>query len=231
VDGWLAKLNAALDLPGVGQVGATGTWASMHSWVMNLIGLPSAYRGLFPARRVVRELLMEIQLERASGGHRSASSGRPSAVSPWRLRLESLPRVLRELVEFEAFPTRNLRSNAFMITHAALRELRLPVIRNKMDAHVLESGRESITAQLERIGSSSLVVDRAGAVHRSEQWDRSRTFWQGDQEERLVADNQTLCYTDGDLARRRFLSTCAWGPYAEPAPLREDPLDPALRAA
>ncbi len=66
VDGWLQKLDAALARPGVGQVGATGSWASMHSWVTSLLGGPSAYEGLFPARQAVRELLTEIQREAAS---------------------------------------------------------------------------------------------------------------------------------------------------------------------
>jgi hypothetical protein len=221
VDGWLAKLDAALTRPGVGQVGATGSWASMHSWVKSLVGLPSAYGGLIPARRAVRELMMGVQREAASVGSGSAPDGRRSAVSALQLRLWSVPRVPRELLEFEPFPARHVRTNVFMIRHATLRELRLPVVRNKMDSHVLESGRESITAQLERIGLSSLVVDRTGTVHGPELWDRSRTLWHGEQEQLLVADNQTLCYTLGTFARRSLLSTLAWGVSADPHPPRE----------
>jgi hypothetical protein len=222
VDGWLAKLDAALARPGVGQVGASGSWASMHSWAMSMVGLPNAYRGLFPARQVLREQTMEIQHEAASLGIGSNLNSGRSTVSATRLRLRSVPRVPREFVEFEPFPARHLRSNTFMLSHAALRELHLLPVRNKMDIHVLESGRQSITAQLERIGLRSLVVDRTGAVYGPEQWDRSRTLWQGEQEQLLVADNQTLCYTAGTFARRNLLSTLAWGVRADPSPPRED---------
>jgi hypothetical protein len=222
VDGWLAKLDAALAQPGVGQVGATGSWASVHSWVMNTAGLPNAYRGLFPARQVLREQTMEIQREAASLGIGSDLNSARSTVSTTRLRLRSVPRVPRELFEFEPFPARHLRTNTFLISHAALRELRLFSVRNKMDIYVLESGRQSITAQLERIGLRSLVVDRAGAVYGPEQWYRSHTLWQGEQEGLLVADNQTLCYTVGPFARRNLLSTLAWGVSADPCPPPED---------
>ena len=222
VDGWLAKLDAALARPGVGQAGATGSWASVHSWVTNTVGLPNAYRGLFPARQVLRELTMEIQREAASLGIGSDLNSARSTVSTTRLRLRSVPRVPREFFEFEPFPARHLRTNTFMISHAALRELRLSPVRNKMDIYVLESGRQSITAQLERIGLRSLVVDRAGAVHGPEQWDRSHTLWQGEQEGLLVADNQTLSYTAGAFARRNLLSTLAWGVSADPWPPPED---------
>ncbi len=76
VDGWLAKLDGALAEPGVGQVGASGSWASMSSWVKSLIGLPSAYQGLFPERAAVRELSLEIQREAAARkGHAAPDAG------------------------------------------------------------------------------------------------------------------------------------------------------------
>jgi hypothetical protein len=222
VDGWLAKLDAALDRPGVGQVGATGSWASQHSWVTYSMGLPSAYRGLMPPPATARRQLLALDLERAGVERRSA-------LGALRARLRTLLRLPEELLGFEPFPTRHLRPNAFMIAHAALRELRLFVVLNKMDTYTLESGRESITRQLRRIGLTSLVVDRAGAVYEPEQWHRSRTLWQGDQEGLLVADNQTRFYADAELARRRLLSTFAWGSRADPRPRRESPAEPSER--
>jgi len=50
---------------------------------------------------------------------------------------------------------------------------------------------------------------------------------QGGQEDLLVAENQTLSYARADFAGRRFLSRCAWGSHADPAPPRGDPLDAA----
>jgi len=212
VDGWLDKLNAALDRPGVGQVGAMGAWTSNASSRMYSLGLPSAYRRVMPPRAVFREMLGEIRDERVSI--------KPLAVDhhPIRLRLRSMFETPEVLLGFPTFPAPHLHSNVFMITHAALCELRLPVVRTKLDTSLLESGRGCITRQLQRLGLSSLVVDSMGTVFGPEQWHRSRTFWQGDQEGLLVADNQSLVYTRADLAHRRFLSASAWGSHADPLP-------------
>lgn len=213
VDGWLAKLDAALACPGVGQVGATGSWASAHSWMMYSMGLPSAYRSLLPARRQVRGLVANLDVERGA-------IERPSMAHSIRMRLKTLPNVPKEFFDFGPFPTPHLRTTSFMITHAVLRELRLFEVRTKMDTLMLESGRNSITHQLERMGLSSLVVDRAGAVYEPDRWHRSRTYYQGDQEGLLVAEDHTDSYEAGDLARRSFMSRDVWGKHADPSPPR-----------
>ena len=218
VDGWLAMLNKALNRPGVGQVGATGSWASQHSWLTYSMGLPSAYRGLLPPLPTARELLLEVELEKQGKQGRSLAEAAAA-------KLELLRQVPGALLRYEPFPARNLRTNAFMTTHAALRELPLFVVKDKLDAYALEGSRESLTSCLRKIGLASLVVDHMGNVYTPERWDRSRTLWQGDQEGLLVADNQTLNYTQGDFARRRLLSTLAWGPRAAPAPARNEIAD------
>jgi hypothetical protein len=214
VDGWLAKLDAALDLPNVGMVGATGAWASSHSWMTYSMGLPSAYRGLLPPAPAARALLRGPELERKGKQRRSV---REAA----RARVTTLRQLPGALFYYEPFPAHKLRSNTFMIAHKTLGELPLFVVRNKQDAYSLEGSRESLTRRLEQIGLTSMVVDCAGAAYGPAQWDRSRTLWQGDQEGLLVADNQTLHYTYGDFDLRHLLSTLAWGVCADPDPPRE----------
>jgi hypothetical protein len=211
VDGWLTKLDVALDRPGVGQVGATGAWSSRRSMMLYLLGLPSAYRKLLPATAIGREHVRAMQTKR---GLNERTPPARSIVA----RAKALPNAPSELSGFEPFPVPHLRSTAFMITHEALVELRLFTTETKLDALALESGRDSITHQLERAGLASLVVDRAGAVYEYDQWHRSYTFMQGDQERLLVAENHTDFYADGDLDRRRFLSRCVWGECADPFP-------------
>ncbi len=207
-DGWLAKLDRALGAHDVGIVGATGSWASTRSWVSYVLGLPSSYGGLFPSRAIARQVFAEIQAERAG-------SAKPTK----RASLESKLRVLAEVsqsVAFERFPAYHVRTNAFMIERATLSRLRLRMVRGKMDAYRLENGRESFTRQVQRLGMRALVVDRHGSVYEADQWARSRTLWQGDQEGLLVADNQTNSYARGDDQRRLVLSTFAWGRQADP---------------
>lgn len=208
VDGWLAKLNGALDLPDVGMVGATGSWASIHSWVTYSIGLPSSYRGALPPIREARELLREVDLEQLRIERRSR-------LESLRTRLKLLSQLPEELLTFPSFPAPHLRPTAFMVSHAVLEQLRLFAVRDKMDAYALESGSLSLTRQVERMGLRALVVDREGDVYEPEEWHRSRTFCQVRQERLLALDNRTRSYERGDIRRRRVLSGLAWGHRAK----------------
>ncbi len=208
-EGWLAKLDAALAEPHAGISGASGSWASARSWVAYLLRMRSHYQGLLPERHIAREAFLSIELERSG---KIARSRRESL----RAKVRALPEIPEQIVSFEPFPAHHVRTNAFMISHATLARLRLHEIRRKMDAYLLEHGRASITRQVQQLGLRALVVDRAGAIYDQDDWDRSYTLWQGDQEGLLVADNQTRSYARGDGDRRRLLSTLAWGARADP---------------
>lgn len=217
VDGWLAKLNDALDGSGVGMVGATGSWASLHSWVTYSMGLPSFYRDVLPPLQTARRQLLEIDLEQLGIERRSK-------VDSLRARLGLLAHLPEELVDFKPFPTPHLRNTAFMVHHAVLSEMRLFVVRNKMDTYALESGSLNVTRQVQEMGLRTLVVDCEGAVYEPSEWYRSGTLWQADQERLLSVDNRTRSYACGDIARRRVLAGLAWGLHADPHPSAEDPL-------
>jgi len=117
---------------------------------------------------------------------------------------------------FEPFPNWHLRTNAFMIS----RELMLRVwprwVLTKRGAYLFESGRRSLTRRIQALGLKALVVGRDGQACGSEAGARSRTFRQGNQENLLVADNQTREYACADTATRQTLSRLAWGEQADP---------------
>jgi hypothetical protein len=207
VDGWLAKLSAALDGPAVGMVGATGSWASLHSWLTYSMGLPSAYRGVLPPLQIARAKLREIDLEQLG-------VERQSKAELLRARLRLLAQLPEELVDFKPFPTPHLRNTSFMVSHSVLCRMRLFVVRTKMDTYALESGPLNVTRQVEEMGLRTLVVDSEGAVYDPSEWYRSGTLWQGDQERLLSIDNRTRSYARGDTERRRVLAGLAWGMHA-----------------
>jgi hypothetical protein len=222
IEGWLARLDAALALPGAAIAGASGSWASTRSMKIHLLGLSSAYAGVLPEPRVAMEQFNALETD--------ITGETPAPRSAIRARLERLHEIPERTLPYDRFPAYHVRTNAFMISHTTLAELDLHSvprgaraqtarqrIRQKHDVHLLEHGRHSITRQLQRKGLRTLVVDRDGAAYDHEHWHRSRTFWQGDQEGLLVADNQTRRYAEGDAARRRLLSAFAWGPDADPA--------------
>jgi hypothetical protein len=230
---WLAKLADALDQQSVGLVGATGSWASLRSGVLNSLFLPNPYRGVVPERRLAREQFIAIEREqqdssarlglRATGEKRAAAEregppSRRSLIGSVLATLKTLPPMPGQLLRFESFPAAHVRTNAFMVDRATFAALHTGAIRRKMDAWALESGRNSFTRQVERRGLRALVVDRDGCCYERDDWPRSNTFWQGDQQALMVADNQTRTYTNGSFDRRRLLSAFAWGPSADPTP-------------
>jgi hypothetical protein len=231
-DGWLAKLDHALDQPGAGIVGATGSWASLRSGALNALLLPNAYRAVVPKRSVARTELAAMereaeQLDARTGA--AAPAERGDATPPVRTVVSSVASTLKglapmpeQLLRFDGFPNPHLRTNAFMVQRTLFASLRVGRLRRKMDAYVLESGRHSFTRQVQRRGLRALVVDRRGTCWEPDHWHRSRTLWQGDQEELLVADNQTRLYSNGGLQRRRLLSAFAWGQHADPSPPRAE---------
>lgn len=214
---WLAKLSHALDQPGVGLAGATGSWASLRSWAANTLFLPNPYRGVAPARREAFAQFHDLGQD-LEGRAQPIMAGAPRT-SP-AARALAAARVLRsaseQLLRFEGFPAVHLRTNAFIVERSRFAALRIGRLRSKMDAYSLESGRDSLTAQLLSRGLRPLLVDRDGILYEAERWAQSRAFWQGDQERLLVADNQTRIYAGGGLERRRLLAALAWGEQADP---------------
>jgi hypothetical protein len=222
--GWLAKLDHALDQPGAGLVGATGSWASLHSAVLNAFLLPNPYRRVVPARSVAREQMREIELEldaaRAPAGAAPLSREPPPRTLHGSVlsTLRSFRPMPEQLLRFAPFPAYHVRTNAFMLDRSTFAALRMRPLDRKMDAYLLESGRASFTSQVRQMGLRTLVVARDGAFYDHPEWPVSATFWQGDQQGLLVADNQTRSYANGSYDRRRLLSAFAWGPASAPSP-------------
>ncbi|HVT35522.1 MAG TPA: hypothetical protein VHE37_08060, partial [Nevskiaceae bacterium] len=115
---------------------------------------------------------------------------------------------------FAEFPNPHLRTNGFMAAREVLLQLRVPPIRNKDDAHRFESGVHGFTAQLKGLGLRSLLVGADGKAYEPAEWPESRTFRLGDQDNLLMADNQTRTYLAADADTRRKLSNLAWGARA-----------------
>jgi hypothetical protein len=122
----------------------------------------------------------------------------------------------RHSTAMQLFPAYHLRTNAFLVDRGLLRSLRTGRARTKWATYHLESGRRSITSQLIARGRPPLVVDRAGAVRSPQDWHAGDVFWQAEQQDLLVADNQTRSYTAATAAQRAVLSAHAWGPRARP---------------
>lgn len=201
---WLGLMEGALGAHGAGLVGASGSWGSIRSYQRFMLGLGGPYGRVFSdRRRTVAALEAIAQGDPAPAEARSGRAGLP---------VVGFARALAGQVRgFSPFPAPHIRTSSFMIASEVLSRLRLPVPRSKNDTYRLESGRESITAQVERLGLSAVVVGRDGIAYRQQEWPHSRTFWQNRQENLLIADKQTAYYERGEEAERAILTRYAWG--------------------
>jgi hypothetical protein len=205
-DGWLAALDEALGRPGVGMVGATGSWAGMRSYAQYYCRLPSPYRRVWQDRSATLREFRELALERDGASQSRGLRGRVNTA-----------RALLDMAVYgPSFPSPHLRTNAIMADRELLTQLLPDQLGRKVHAYRLESGAGGITRQVQRRGLRTLVVDRFGRAYEPQDWPDSETFWQGAQSGLLVADNQTDSYQRGDLGRRRALSRFAWGERAAP---------------
>ncbi len=204
---WLSKLQRALDQPGTGLVGATGSWASQRSHLLHDRHLPSPYRSIFPDRRWMQEQCLAIDRERF--GEPAHLVGLRRWLNTWRATIEAV-------LGFDSFPVAHLRTNAFLVDRALFISLnaRRHGVRRKVHAFALESGRHSYTRQVQDLGLRVLVVNREGFSYEPEEWDSSHTFWQSEQEGLLISDNQTRRYASGNHDRKLLLARFAWGARA-----------------
>jgi hypothetical protein len=204
--GWLATLEAALRLPDAGIAGATGSWASHWSWLRYNLGLSTPYREAFPDRAWAQAQIMRLTPDR-----------RRVLTPLWVRQLIGTVLTLPFFVgRFGAFPAAHVRTNGFIVERELLRSLERTRIRRKHDAFVVEGGNRSLTRQIEELGLRPLLAGADGRAYDVAEWAHSGVFWQRDQGNVLLEDNQTRSYRDADLDLRTFYATFAWGREAEP---------------
>jgi hypothetical protein len=205
-DGWLSIMSALGSAPDVGAVGATGSWGSQASHFRYDLGLGGPYAGLMPRREATREVFAELTRDKMPV-RRGAGSLRAVIDAAYGLAVYA--------AAFASFPSPHLRTNCLLVRRDPwLRACRAP--RDKLDAYRVESGRRGISARLTSMGLRLLVAGRDGRGYAPPEWAASRTFWQHNQENLLVGDNQTDTYQHGDRQLRSALSSYAWGADADP---------------
>ena len=202
-DEWLAKLHRCVVQEGVGLVGASGSWQSMAG---GYAAHQNAGRSLGKSRSLPARIIKGL-LDRRPGMLQRRVG----------FALLKLSGALRPGRNFPPFPNYHIRTNAFMGARATLLRIQLGPMRFKFSAYKFESGIDSMTNQVLRLGLRVLVVGRDGKGYPPQLWHASNTFWQSRQENLLVADNQTEAYLASDPVWAAALSSYAWGGLARPA--------------
>lgn len=200
--GWMGLLSAALDESGVGVAGATGSWGSHRSFALSLMRLPNGYHGALGDRHAAGPALRSV--------------GPAAEIGRLRRTARALRDLPREIVGYPGFPAPHIRTNAFAVRRELLLSLRAGRIVTKSAAHRFEGGRRGLTGQVVARGLKAVVVGRDGRALSPEIWPEADIYFQGNQRDLLVADNQTRTYAEGSAAQRAALSAYAWGPWARP---------------
>jgi hypothetical protein len=180
--------------------------------VRYVLGLGGPYARVYDDRERTKRLFAPSSAAAGDAGDPQGiarSAGRSSRRHPIKaaLLIARQPR----------FPAPHLRTNAFLLGRELMLRIKAGPLNDKTETYLLESGRRSLTRQIEGMGLQVLVAGRDGATYGARDWPHSRTFWQGSQENLIIADNQTRSYERGDLEVRRALSAHAWGDLAAPA--------------
>jgi len=116
------------------------------------------------------------------------------------------------------FPNVHLRTTAFLIDRKTFLAIDDPRrLRTKLDNYHFESGPNGMTRQLLAKGKV-VVVGKDGRSWLPEEWPQSRTLFSGQQENLLIADNQTQIYEFARFNQRRYMAKNACGDesFAQP---------------
>lgn len=153
-----------------------------------------------------------VGLVGASASWESQAEWRRGRLRHWPQQLLALPHARRD---YPRFPNPHIRTSAFMLERARLLELGLAQLPDKRSTYLLESGPRSITRRVQEQGLRAVVVGRDGQIYDVEAWPDSHTFRSGEQENLLIADNQTSDYQHASAAVRRRLARGTWGQAGE----------------
>ena len=112
---------------------------------------------------------------------------------------------------FKPFPNPSVRTNAFMVRRTEFLMMRTGIVNTKFKAYQFESGRKSLTDFYLQKKRRVLVVDKHGKTYEPAEWKKSSTFWINNQENLLVADNQTRIYAEASITEKKEMTRLAWG--------------------
>ncbi len=232
VNNWLAKLWSNMSRPGVGMVGATGSYESLHSSIKALEFLVYSLRQ--PARfnsQVNRDfawmlpIFDQFTLRATQSKQLRVRRFIGDIVRnriPISQLLEHMPTVWSTAInhigghryfrDIPMFPNPHIRSNGFMVRRKDLLATPLPD-KSKFSCCLFESGPRGLSISLLNKGLDLIVVGADGTGYSMDQWPTCQAFRSGDQSNILVADNQTEAFDRFSKEVNRTHRIMTWGGY------------------
>jgi hypothetical protein len=152
----------------------------------------------------------QVGLVGATGSWQRLYDSNPIRPKTYREKIHELLQV-RFRVFFPIFPNCHIRTNAFLIRKSTLEELQIPSIKYKFNSHKFESGYQSLTRRVEKLGYKACVVGKDGKAYYCKDWKNSFTYRSGEQRNLLIEDNQTKAWTNADPRRKALIGLVTWG--------------------
>lgn len=217
---WLRYLYTEALRPGVGLVGATGSFESNHDSLRFMQQVVWRHARIVQAGGTVPraferhfDWILEHLVPQLRGADDGGTPLAGEFASWWSQRCAAEP-VFEALLAFPPFPNAHVRTNAFVMERERfLRFVGRPAV-TRLDTSRLESGPASLTRLVRQSGLGVRVVGRDGRAYAPADWPRSRTFRLGAQDNLLVSDNRTRDY---ERSSQGWQTTHAWLAWGEPA--------------
>jgi glycosyltransferase involved in cell wall biosynthesis len=235
-DHWLEKLYINVTKPGVGMVGATGTFESLYdsfkvlekvNWLVHHTprfdaDLARTFKWwlaivqagwILPLRspyRRVRRTVTDLLKRR-----RPWSNYLPDFERHW-LMASDQGGPQEPWTKFPHFPNPHIRSNMFMVSKKAFSSTAIPSHSNiKIGCCEFESGHGGLSRNVMRQGLRLVLVGADGHGYEMDEWAASGTFRCGKQANLLATDNQTKAF-DAMSPGEKWVHACfSWGGYSE----------------
>jgi hypothetical protein len=220
-DNWLAHLRHAIDDESVGVAGASASYESLYDslaltgkavWLAGNQGITyeqklADYFGFVLRKQAAVWMEAKPSIARKHGQfYEVYLSEKWDAF--WRSTLKP-GGPYHFLADFTRFPNPHIRSNGFIIRREDF--LRFKVRPDKQSAYAFESGPNGLSITLLREGKRLIMVDRNGSCMEKEEWPHSHCFRSGNQENLMMADNQTRSFDGLSQPEKDTHLLMSWG--------------------
>jgi hypothetical protein len=223
-DNWLAHLRNAIEDESVGVAGATASYESLYDslaltskavWLAGNEGvsydqrLAAYFRFVLTTNAPGWLEAKEVKGYRFGQFYETYLAEKWDAF--WKLTMrQSAPRGPHAFLEgFNRFPNPHIRSNGFIVRRD--RFLRFEVQPTKKSAYSFESGPNGLSSTALREGKRLVLVDRNGRCIEKEDWPHAGCFRSGNQENLMMADNQTRSFAALSQPEKDTHLLMSWG--------------------
>ena len=112
------------------------------------------------------------------------------------LAVKNLHGTISNKDNFNSFPNPHVRTTGFIIKREIFEEVTKNIknFRNKMDAYKFESGKNNLTRKILELGLKVLIINSDFKLFEIDEWKRSKTFRQFNQEKLLIMDKISSNY-------------------------------------